>query len=150
MHSFSKIWIHAIWSTKDRRPLITPKIEPLLHEFMKMQFDTMGCPAKIINGTADHIHCLFNLGREKSVADVIKQIKGSSSHFLNSTNACDTKFAWQSGYGAFSVSEPGTQMVATYIKKQKEHHTNKLFMDEYNDFLRLHGFPPVDFGADDN
>ena len=139
-HSFIKIWIHAIWATKEREPLIKPSVETLIHEYMRSQFIELGCPVRIINGMPDHVHCLFLLSREKSIADVIKQVKGSSSHYVNEQNLIVEKFAWQTGYAAYSVCESQLEKVFQYIKNQKAHHAKKSFKDEYNEFLKLYGF----------
>ncbi|MBU2045774.1 MAG: transposase, partial [Bacteroidetes bacterium] len=85
-HSYNKIWIHAIGATKDRQPLISQEIETALHDFIYSQLKELGCPVRIINGMLDHIHCLFLLNPQKSIAEIIKQIKGSSSHFINEQN----------------------------------------------------------------
>jgi putative transposase len=138
-HSFNKIWIHAIWSTKERMLLIDSSMEQKLHQFITEQLKDMGCPVRIINGMPDHIHCLFLLNPTKSIADVIKQIKGSSSHFTNQNTLIAEKFAWQTGYAAYSVSESGVEKVFQYIKNQKEHHQKKSFQQEYQDFLKLYG-----------
>lgn len=126
-HSFTKIWIHAIWSTKERVPLIHPTVETKIHQFMSEQLREQGCPVRIINGMPDHIHCLFLLSPQKSIAEVIKQIKGSSSHFINQNNLINEKFAWQTGYAAYSVSESVVEKVFHYIKNQKQHHEKKVF-----------------------
>ena len=139
-HSFNKIWIHAIWSTKDRSPLIDPKVDSLIFEYMNKQFVNEGCPVRIINGTSDHVHCLFLLNPTKSIADIIKQVKGSTAHFINEQNIITAKFSWQTGYGSFSVSESVVNKVFEYIKNQKQHHAKKSFQEEYNDFLKLYGF----------
>lgn len=138
-HSFNKIWIHAIWSTKERFPFIRQPIEQKVYQFISAQLLEQGCPVRIINGMPDHIHCLFLLSPLKSIADLIKQIKGSSSHFINQNNLITEKFAWQTGYAAYSVSESVVDKVFQYIKKQKEHHQNKTFQQEYDDFLKLYG-----------
>ena len=137
-HSFNKIWIHAVWATKDRAPLIHPSIEQKVLKFIEQQLQQQGCKVEVINGMSDHVHCLFLLNRQKSIAEVIKQIKGSSSHFINQNNFIPLKFAWQTGYGAFSVSESGVNRVSEYIKNQKQHHQNKSSSQEFDDFLRLH------------
>jgi REP element-mobilizing transposase RayT len=137
-HSYNKIWIHAVWSTKERLPLIHSAIENKIHEYLKSQFIEMGCPVRIINGMSDHIHCLFLLNPQKPVTEVIKQVKGSSSHFINSSNFTEQKFAWQTGYAAFSVSESVMEKVFNYIKNQKEHHAKKTFQHEFDEFLNLH------------
>lgn len=137
-HSFNKVWIHAIWSTKNRMPLISDSLESKLYPMIKNEFQELECPLFIINGWTDHIHCLFLLNPKKSIAEVLKQIKGSSSHFVNAQNLISEKFSWQVGYAAFSVSESVKNKVFSYIQNQKEHHQRKDFEHELNDFLELH------------
>lgn len=139
-HSFNKIWIHAIWSTKERLPLINQKCEQQIYPFIAEQFRQLGCPVRIINGMPDHIHCLFLLNPQKSISDVIKQIKGSSSHYINKNNIIQDKFSWQTGYAAYSVSESVVEKVFQYVKAQKEHHKKKTYHQEYEKFLKLYGF----------
>ena len=139
-HSFNKIWIHAIWATKDRAPLLAPSVELKVHNFMRQQFKEAGCPVRIINGMPDHIHALFLLNPQKSIAEIIKQVKGSSSHEINQHNLTDEKFAWQTGYAAYSVSESVIEKVYEYINNQKEHHAKRSFEQEYDEFLKLFGF----------
>lgn len=139
-HSFNKIWIHAIWSIKNRAPLLTVKVEEKIYQIMRDQFAEMGCTVLIINGAADHVHFLFVLNPQKSVAEVIKHVKGVSSHHINYHNLIPQKFAWQTGYAAYSVSQSVVENVFQYIHQQKEHHRKKSFGEEYNAFLRVHGF----------
>jgi putative transposase len=88
----------------------------------------------------DHVHCLFLLNPQKSIADVIKQIKGSTSHWINEQNLIHEKFAWQTGYAAYAVSESQLQKVFQYIKSQKVHHAKTTFLKEYDEFIKVHGF----------
>jgi REP element-mobilizing transposase RayT len=129
-HSLNKIWIHAIWATKERKPLIHKSLEQQVYQYIAEQLRKQGCPVRIINGMPDHIHCLFLLNPQKSIAEVIKQIKGSSSHFINQNDLISDKFAWQTGYAAYSISESGVEKVFEYIKKQKSHHQKKTFQQE--------------------
>ena len=138
-HSFNKIWIHAIWATKERTLSILPDIENRIYEFMKSEFAETGCRIKIINGMPDHVHCLFLLNPQRSIAEVIKQVKGSVSHFINGQNLTRDKFAWQTGYAAYSVSESVVDKVFEYIRHQKQHHSKKSFQQEYDAFLKLYG-----------
>lgn len=138
-HSFNKLWIHAIWSTKERRPLIHAAIEKQIHELIFEQLREQGCRVRIINGMPDHIHCLFLLNPQKSIAEVVKQIKGSTSHFINQNDLIDDKFAWQTGYAAFSVSESVAERVFYYIRNQKQHHAKKTFQQEHDEFLKIYG-----------
>jgi REP element-mobilizing transposase RayT len=137
-HSYQRIWIHAIWSTKNRLPLIKSDIENELYSFLYKEYKECGCPIHLINGMPEHIHCLFLLNPKKSISEIIKQIKGSSSHYINQQNLTNAKFAWQNGYSAFSVSESLLDKVYNYIKKQKLHHQKKSFQEEYEAFLKLH------------
>ena len=138
-HSFTKIWIHAIWSTKDRHPFIHSNVEHKIYHFISEQFREQGCPVSIINGMPDHVHCLFLLSPQKSIAEVIKQIKGSSSHYINQNNLIVDKFSWQTGYAAYSVSESVVDKVHNYIHNQKQHHAKKTFQQEYDEFIKLYG-----------
>ncbi len=138
-HSYSKIWIHAIWATKDRKALISPSIEEKLHQFMVRELEEMGCQVEIINGMPDHVHCLFRLNVQRSISEVIKQVKGSSSHYINQSDLTPQKFAWQTGYAAFSVSESGVEKVIQYIQNQKTHHRKKSFQEEYEEFISVYG-----------
>ncbi len=138
-HSFNKIWIHAIWATKNRAPIIQKSFEVQLYHYIRRQFEEQECPLRVINGMPDHLHCLFLLNAQKAVAAVIKQVKGSSSHFVNQNNLCTERFAWQTGYAAYSVSESAVTKVKAYIKNQKAHHQKKSFQEEYQAFLSLYG-----------
>jgi len=138
-HSFYKIWLHVVFSTKDREPLIPNEKEKIVNKYIAEQLKECGCPVRIINGMPDHVHLLFLQNPQKSVAEIIKQIKGSSSHWINQEKIVQNQFAWQTGYGVFSVSESQLDKVFQYINNQKEHHNKKSFAEEYEDFIRLHG-----------
>ena len=138
-HSFVKIWIHAVWATKERYPLIQPKIELSLFNQMGNEFKESGCFVRIVNGMPDHVHCLFLLNGQKSIAEIIKQVKGSTSHWANEQDIISEKFAWQTGYAAFSVSESQLPKVFNYIKNQKAHHAKTTFQTEFDEFIKLHG-----------
>ncbi len=105
---------------------------------MVEQFKELGCPIRIINGITDHIHCLFLLNPLKTTAEIIKQIKGSSSHYINQQSNLIDKFAWQTGYAAYSVSESVVDRVYEYILNQKEHHQKRSFQAEYDELIKLH------------
>lgn len=86
----------------------------------------------------DHVHVLFLQNPQKSISDLIKQIKGSSSHFMNREELILKKFAWQAGYASFSVSESQLAVVYNYIKNQKQHHLKKNGQEEFDEFVKLH------------
>lgn len=138
-HSFNKIWIHAVWSTKERYPLIIPSVEKKVYDMMSKEFLEAGCPVRIINGMPDHVHSMFLLNPNKAVTEIIKHVKGSCSHEVNKLNITKEKFAWQTGYAAYSVSESATEKVFHYINNQKKHHEKITFQREYENFIRLHG-----------
>lgn len=137
--SFTKLWIHVIWSTKNRRELIDFSIEKKLYDFIWQELTELGCPVRIINGMPDHVHVLFLQNPQKNISEIVKQIKGSSSHFINREELILEKFAWQTGYAAFSVSESQLDVAYQYIKNQKQHHLKKNGQDEFDEFVRLHG-----------
>ena len=139
-HSLAKIWIHSIFGTKLGESLIHSSIEKPLHnhiqEHLEKDFD---CTVRIINGMPNHVHILFLLNVNYALKDVLKNVKGESSHWVNQNNLLKVKFAWQTGYGAFSVSESNVEKVERYIRNQKEHHRKKTFAEEYSDFMKKHG-----------
>lgn len=141
-HSYTKIWIHAVFGTKNREPLIVASVKAEIHALLRQQVEEMDCKLLAINGMPDHVHLLFLLNPQKSIADIIKQIKGASSHQINQTGLVDGRFAWQTGYGAFSVSESGVEQVQQYIKNQEQHHAKMTFEQEYQRFLKLHALSP--------
>jgi putative transposase len=128
-HSLCSVWIHSIFTTKIREFLISDKIEDEVYAHITEQMELAGCSPEIINGMPDHIHMLFQLSAKISIADLLKQIKGNTPHWINENNLIDGKFEWQTGYAAYSVSESELQTVYYYIKNQKLHHsTGKLEM----------------------
>lgn len=137
--SFTKLWIHVIWATKNRKELIDFSIEKTLYDYIWQELTELGCPVRIINGMPDHVHVLFLQNPQKTITDIVKQIKGSSSHFMNRGEFILEKFAWQTGFAAFSVSESQLNAVYNYIKNQKEHHLKKNGQDEFDGFVKLHG-----------
>ncbi|MDX5347705.1 MAG: IS200/IS605 family transposase [Hymenobacteraceae bacterium] len=124
---------------KDRQKLITQDVEQKIYALIREQFKENGCTARIINGMPDHVHCLFLLNSGKSISEIIKQTKGSTSHTINQSNLFSQKFAWQTGYAAFSVSESVLDKVIAYIENQKHHHKSRTFQDEFNALLKLNG-----------
>lgn len=99
-HSYNKIWLHVVFATKDRLPLIKSNVEIQIHEHVRQQLNENGSPVRIINGMADHIHLLFLQNPKIAITDIVKQVKGNTSHWINQQNLITEKFAWQTGYGA--------------------------------------------------
>lgn len=118
-------------------------MEQKLFDFLKIELKKMGCLVSIVNGMPDHVHCLFGINPQKSITEIIKQIKGSSSHFVNSNNLINEKFIWQRGFGVFGVSHSAVDNVYYFIQNQKQHHQKQTFETEYIKFMELHGFQGV-------
>ena len=95
----------------------------------------MGCPAVIINGTADHVHALFRLSRTVAISELVEELKKRSSKWLKTKGKAFAGFQWQTGYGVFSIGESGLEAARIYITRQKEHHRRKTFQEEFLDFL---------------
>lgn len=145
-HSLVRIHVHALWSTKLWKPLIPFEIENIVHDYMTHQFEELGCRVHKINGMPDHVHCFFQLNPQKALMDVIKQVKGSTSYFINDQELIEEKFLWQTGYWGISVSDCFFKNVYNYIHNQKKHHQKKTFQQEYEELLKEHG---NDFGSDE-
>lgn len=135
--SLTKIIIHLIYSTKNRQRLILPDIEEALHAYKVGIFRDLDCPSLLIGGTDDHIHALFLLSKNQKLKDVIQEVKQGSSKWIKEKGREFSSFYWQSGYGAFSVSESGLEQAKTYIRNQKEHHRKVTFRDELRAFCIL-------------
>ncbi|MCE7900943.1 MAG: IS200/IS605 family transposase [Armatimonadetes bacterium ATM1] len=135
--SLAAVLIHAVFSTKDRRPWLTPDIRQELHPYLVGVLANIGCPSIQTGGTADHVHTLFRLSRTASVAQVIEKVKTSTSKWVKTKGARD--FAWQSGYGAFSVGSGEADRIVAYIRNQEEHHRKVTFQDELRGLLREAG-----------
>lgn len=139
--SFVKIYIHFIWSTKNREKYLnTPDLRQKVWEHIKENAKTKGIYIDFINGYSDHCHCLISLGIDQSVKKIIQLIKGESSYWINKNNLTKYKFEWQEEYFALSVSESMLDKVREYIKNQEEHHEKKSFTDEYNEFIKKYKF----------
>ncbi len=129
--SLSSILIHLVFSTKNREPLITDSIESELYKYMGGIFRNCQSPSLLIGGDKDHIHALFSLSRTWSVADLVGEVKSSSSKWIKTKGEEFAHFQWQAGYGAFSIGQSAVNDVKRYIENQKEHHRKSLFQDEY-------------------
>jgi putative transposase len=134
--SLAAILIHVIFSTKNREPLILPEIEPELFPYMATACQSANSSAILINGTTDHVHMLVNLGRKTAIADLVEEVKSSSSGWIKSKGPQFERFYWQNGYGAFSIGQSGENALKEYIANQKAHHRIKTFQEEYRKFLQ--------------
>jgi REP element-mobilizing transposase RayT len=133
--SLSKVLVHLIFSTKNREPLIGLEIRPRLHAYLVGILDNIKSPSLQTAGVADHVHILLLLGRTISQAQLVEEVKTSSSKWMK-TDGGVPGFSWQSGYGAFSIGESQADTVIRYIQNQENRHRKLTFQDEYRKFLK--------------
>jgi putative transposase len=135
--SLAKVLVHLVWSTKNRYPFLTDKeIREELQAYLGGTCNALDCPVLIVGGISDHVHILCSLSRNLSVAKLVGELKRGSSKWIKTKGRMLSKFAWQNGYGAFSVGQTEVERVKGYIAGQEEHHRKKTFQDEYRAFLK--------------
>ena len=135
--SLAKVLVHIIFSTKNRYPfLVDRSIRREMHAYLGGTCKNLDCPVLIVGGVADHVYILCALTRTLSLAKVIGEMKRESSKWIKTKGGMLTKFAWQSGYGAFSVSQSQVDRVRRYIAEQENRHRKKAFQDEFRAFLK--------------
>ena len=147
---YTKVMIHFIWATKNRIPLITHELKPLLIAHIIENSKKKEIFIDSLNCEEDHIHILLSLGTEQTIAKTAMLIKGESSYWVNKQKLSKSKFEWQDEYIALSVSESGITSVRQYIANQEEHHKKKTFMQEYEAFLESSGIDKSNFLAKAN
>jgi len=139
LHSYSRVWLHLVWATLERRPLLPKpaamKLSGYLTDYAKQKCIYM----KINFVNADHVHALIDLPTNLSIEEVMQLFKGGSSHWINESNLVADKFGWGRGYGVFSVSESGVAEVCAYIANQEEHHRKRNFVEELRLFVERYG-----------
>ena len=133
--ALAAIYVHLVFSTKNREPSIYPEIEDELRAYLGGIVRELDSPMLCANGTWDHIHILFRLGRKIALADLVEEIKKRSSKWIKTKGQEYREFYWQNGYGAFSIGQSGVDDPKRYIACQKEHHRHKSFQDEFRAFL---------------
>ncbi len=133
--TFSSVWIHAIWTTKERNPFLNKKFRVELCTNIRENTREKGMLVDMINAVEDHMHCLFRLLPPQSISEIMKQIKGASSFWINDNNLLPIKFKWQQGFGVLSVNPREVNKVRRYIKNQEQHHKKWHLDDELKRFL---------------
>jgi putative transposase len=139
VHSYSRCWVHLIWATLKRERLINKKAAASVSRYLEEYADKEGIYLKINYVNPDHVHALIDLPTRFSIERVVQLLKGSSSHWVNSSELVTGKFTWGRGYGAFSVSHSNVDLVARYIADQEEHHRIRTFTEELQEFIDRHG-----------
>ena len=139
LHSYSRVWVHLVWATLERRPLFSKtsaaKLSAHLSDYARQKSIYM----KINYVNAEHVHALVDLPTNLCLEDMMKLFKGESSHWINQSKLIVGKFGWGRGYGAFSVSHSGVAEVAKYIAEQEEHHRKRSFSDELRLLVERYG-----------
>jgi putative transposase len=138
--SLSRIWAHLIFSTKDRFPFLSDEaIRRDMHAYLATVLRSHDCETLSVGGARDHVHALFALSRKYSIAEIVKEVKRTSSGWIKVISRTHSKFHWQNGYGAFSVSQSHLEQVLSYIERQEQHHRRVTFKNEYRAFLKRYG-----------
>ena len=136
-----RIWIHAVWATKNRQPLLSNKNKRIeLFKHIKAYAKKKKIYLDFINGESDHVHVLISMACDQTIAQILKLLKGESSTFANEMAWFGQEFEWAEDYYAASVSQSQVETVRHYIKNQEEHHRNKTFEEECQTFMAKYGF----------
>jgi REP element-mobilizing transposase RayT len=138
--SLSRIWLHIVFSTKDRKLFL--RDDALREEMFRMlghHCNEVNCPVARVGGWHDHVHILCGLARTVTVADLVETVKTETSKWVKKREPRLHAFHWQNGYGAFSVSQSLVDAVIEYIERQAEHHATMSYQDEFRALCAKHG-----------
>lgn len=138
--SFTKIWIHLVWATKKREPVLDKLARTKVFAHIRENARAKGIHVDFVNGYVDHVHVLVSLNADQTIAKIVQLIKGESAFWINKNNLTKERFGWQNDYFAVSVSESGINKVRDYIKNQEQHHSRKTLQQEYDEFIHKYGF----------
>ena len=136
--SFARVYIHLIFSTKNRDRMIKKEWAPRLNEYLVGILRQRKCELLAAGGIEDHVHLLISMSREIAISDLVRDVKSISSHWIHTTIPGARAFAWQQGYSVFSVSQSGLGNVKEYIASQEQHHQKRSFQEELLAFLKKH------------
>jgi REP element-mobilizing transposase RayT len=135
--SLSRILVHTVFSTKERRPFLQDKLlREELHRYLGGIVAKLECQPIIVGGVEDHVHLLSTLSRTCQAAEMVKEAKRGSSLWLKSKRPELSEFSWQNGYGIFSIGHSQVEVAREYIARQDEHHKKVSFQDKFREFLR--------------
>lgn len=137
--SYANLRVHLIWSTKDREKLIRDNFRDDLYAYIGGIVRKRKNVLLAAGGVEDHLHLLVGIHQTQSIADLVRDVKSNSSVWIRETQSNLTGFAWQTKYGAFSVSQSSMDNVVEYIANQKDHHKHVSYQDEFRTFLKKHG-----------
>ena len=137
---FIKIWLHLVWTTKDRFPLLTDNIRTEVFKHIKEYSKTKNIHIDCINGYFEHVHVLVSLNADQNVSTIMNLLKGVSSHWINKHKLTSSYFGWQDDYFAVSASQSHIEKVRNYIFGQEQHHAIKTWQEEYDEFISKYSF----------
>ncbi|WP_146851366.1 IS200/IS605 family transposase [Brevifollis gellanilyticus] len=138
--SLSLVIVHLVFSTKDRIPFVLKEMRPRLHAYMAEVARSHGCMAYRVGGVADHVHLALTLPRTMTQSDLVKELKTASNHWLEKQDRKSyADFAWQRGYGMFSIGKSQLTDLVQYIEDQEAHHAKRTFQEEFRALLSKYG-----------
>ena len=143
-HTYTSLLYHLVWSTKEWKPIIDDRIETEMHKYLGGTIGELGGSALLVGGMPDHVHVLAVFPARRALSDLMRELKANSSGWVHEKFPALREFAWQTGYGAFTVSQSQKAKVLDYIARQKEHHRVKTFQEEFVAMLERHeiGYDP--------
>lgn len=127
---FTQLYLHSVWATWDRMPLLVPAIEQTVYAAILAKCHELDCEPLAIGGTVDHVHLLVRFPTTLAVADLVKEVKGATSYLVTHQGA-EESFKWQGSYGAFTVSKESVPRVRAYVEGQKQHHSSGAIVEEW-------------------
>lgn len=140
-HSHGRLYFHAVWGTKERRPYLLPHIQKRVSPYIQTIISNKRATPIAIGGIHDHLHLLFQAPPTCQISNLIQRVKIGSSRFINQTNGFLNTFSWQKGYSVFVVPEEALPRVARYINNQYEHHEVHSYQDEIDLLMKCNGIP---------
>ena len=139
-HSLVKVYVHYVWTTKNRERILIGDTRRIVGEHLSANAVEKGIQVESLNVQPEHVHTLVKLAHDQKIEDLVKLLKGESSHWINQGDMFPGKFSWQTGYAAFSVDYHRLGSVRQYITNQDEHHRRRSFTEELDEMLREAGY----------
>ena len=137
--SLAPIYIHLVFHVASSSPFVRREEEERLHLYLRPLLESLDCSPIAIGGMPDHLHLLFRLSKNKAISEVVREVKSSSGRWLKQLDPYYASFAWQAGYGAFSVSASVLEATRCYVVQQKQHHERRTTVEELKRLLELYG-----------
>jgi REP element-mobilizing transposase RayT len=141
--SYVKIWLHCVWSTKNRDCIIPFSFRPALLTHFRENAKEKNIMLDYINAQEEHVHALINLGKQQNLSIIMQYLKGESSFWINNLKVLPYHFSWQDDYFAVSVSHSHVDRVRNYIKNQDKHHLKISWNEEAEEFMKKYGFEKI-------